>query len=183
MAPAAGQGGSERPFGRSPRMEAFSHRRAGAGRVVLAAALILGALSLAPSWAHILEAPPRLAWPLDLWRETTVFNAQFAWFAIVGGPVDLAAILAVALAALLTRGGPGYRPILAAAILYGVALAVWAVVVGRANAELAGWTPGPIPGDAAGTRWRWEGGHMAVGLLKLAAFGCLAAGLVGRRQG
>ena len=147
--------------------------RHGAGSA-LAAALVLAALSLAPSWAHILEAPPRLAWPLELWRETTVFNAQFAWFALAGGPIDLAAILAIAVAAWLLRGGRGGRPALLAAILYALALLAWSVIVSRANAELAAWVPGPLPADADAVRGRWEAGHVTVGLLKLAGFGCLA---------
>lgn len=57
--------------------------------------LLLGALSLGPSFAHVLEAPPRLfVWSPELWREATVFNGQFALFAKVGGPLDVATILA-----------------------------------------------------------------------------------------
>jgi hypothetical protein len=151
------------------------HRDGPAGRLAVTAALVLAALSLAPSWAHILEAPPRFAWPIELWRETTVFNAQFAWFAIVGGPIDLAAIAALAVAAWIRRGTRGFRALLAAAILYAFALAAWAAIAAPANADLATWAPGPMPDGAAGVRWRWEAGHIVVGLLKLAGFSNLAA--------
>ncbi|MEJ1937636.1 hypothetical protein WDZ92_46180 [Nostoc sp. NIES-2111] len=150
----------------------LSRRRAG---LALAAALVLGALSLAPSWAHILEAPPRLAWPLELWRETTVFNAQFAWFALAGGPIDLAAIVAMAAAAWVLRGGRGVGLAVVAAILYALALLAWFVIVSRANAQLATWVPGPMPEDAGAMRRQWEAGHITVGLLKLAGFGFLAS--------
>jgi hypothetical protein len=56
-------------------------------------AILVMALSLGPSFAHLLEAPPRLtAWPPELWREATVFHGQFAYFAIVGAPLDVGAI-------------------------------------------------------------------------------------------
>ena len=43
---------------------------------VLAAAV--AALSLGPSFAHMLESGPRLyVWSPELWREATVFNQQF----------------------------------------------------------------------------------------------------------
>jgi hypothetical protein len=148
-------------------------RRAGRD-LALAIALVLAALSLAPSWAHILEAPPRLAWPLELWRETTVFNAQFAWFALLGGPVDISAIIATAVAAWLLRRSPGGRPAAIAAILYALALLAWFAIVVRANKELATWVPGPMPEGADAVRRWWEAGHIVVGLLKLAGFGSLA---------
>ena len=52
--------------------------------------LTLAALSLGPSFAHVLEAPPRLTiWSPELWREATVFNGQFQLFATIGGPLRI----------------------------------------------------------------------------------------------
>ena len=52
--------------------------------------LLAMALSLGPSFAHLLEAPPRLTvWPPELWREATVFNGQFVYFAVLGAPLDV----------------------------------------------------------------------------------------------
>jgi hypothetical protein len=57
--------------------------------------LVLAALSLGPSYAHVLEALPRLTvWPAELWRDATVFHRQFEWYALIGAPVDIAAIIA-----------------------------------------------------------------------------------------
>ena len=65
--------------------------------ILCLASLLTTALSLAPSFAHVLEAPPRLlVWSPELWRETTVFNGQFQLFALVGAPIDLAAIVLTA---------------------------------------------------------------------------------------
>ena len=80
---------------------------------------IVAALSLGPSFAHVLEAAPRLSvWSRELWRETTVFNAQFWLFAAVGAPLDLAAIaLPAILAVMLRKERPAFRFALATAVL------------------------------------------------------------------
>ncbi|TIP64829.1 MAG: DUF1772 domain-containing protein, partial [Mesorhizobium sp.] len=69
---------------------------------ILAAAV--AALSLGPSFAHVLESAPRLTkWSPSLWREATVFNAQFQLFAVIGASLDLAAIGCPVLLAWLLR--------------------------------------------------------------------------------
>lgn len=53
------------------------------------AALLITALSLGPSFAHVLEAPPRLeAWPPQLWIDATVFHGQYVVFGALGAPLD-----------------------------------------------------------------------------------------------
>jgi hypothetical protein len=147
----------------------------GVARVLPVLALVLGALDLAPSLAHVLEAPPRLwVWPLDLWREATVFNGQFAVFGLLGAPLELSAIVASAALAWSLRAKRGGRTAAFAAALFGLALVAWVGLVAPANAVLAGWTPGPLPPDAADTRLRWEAGHMVCAALKAAAFVLLA---------
>ena len=67
-------------------------------------AAVVAALSLGPSFAHVLEAAPRLTvWPPELWRETTVFNRQFEFFAIVGAPLDVGVIIVLAVLTWLRR--------------------------------------------------------------------------------
>lgn len=145
---------------------------------------IVAALSLGPSFTHVLEAPPRLAWPPDLWRETAVFNAQFWLFAAIGAPLDIAAILCPGvLSGLLWHDTPALRFALAATVLYALALAAWFVLVNPANAVLATWMPGPIPADFDAVRLRWETGHMIVAAFKLAGFLSLAFALLSIRRG
>jgi hypothetical protein len=141
-----------------------------AGLAVLV--LIVAALSLGPSFAHVLEAPPRLTtWSPELWRETTAFNGQFTLFATIGSPLDVGAILLAGIFAwLVWRERPAGRFALAAAVLFAAALAVWASIVAPTNAVLATWRPGPIPADFTGVRDQWEGGQIAVAGLKLAGF-------------
>jgi hypothetical protein len=146
----------------------------------------VAALSLGPSFAHVLEAGPRLTvWTPELWREATVFNAQFEWFAIIGAPLDSGVIVVLAiLAFLLRRDKAAGRLAAAATLLYGAALATWFLWVAPANAVLATWRPGPIPADFAAVRLRWETGHMAVAALKFIGFlAAISALLAIRRPG
>jgi len=138
--------------------------------------LLLAALSLAPSYAHLLEAPPRVqAWPARLWIEATVLHGQFVMFRNVGGPIDVAAVLVLAALAVLERRSRRFAWTLAAAVLFAAALGVWLAVVAPANGVLATWRDAP-PTAAAfeAVRSRWEGGHAACAALKLGGFLALA---------
>lgn len=141
-------------------------------RIWTLVALTVAALSLGPSFAHVLEAPPRLAvWSPELWREATVFNGQFRLFAVVGAPLDLGIIPVLGVLAYLLRHEPDrLRFALAGAVLFALALAAWIALVAPANAILATWQPGPIPVDFHEVRNRWETGHMTVAALKLMGF-------------
>ncbi|MBP1884602.1 DUF1772 domain-containing protein [Sinorhizobium mexicanum] len=133
--------------------------------------LLLTALSLGPSFAHVLEAPPRLSvWSPELWREATVFNGQFELFARIGGPLDIAAILVAALLTYLLAGERlAFWFGLAGTCLLTLGLVAWFTLVAPVNAILATWTPGPIPTDFASIRLRWETGHVVVATAKLLA--------------
>ena len=141
-----------------------------------AALLTLAALSLGLSFAHALEAPPRLRnWPPDLWRETTVFHGQYALFGALGGPIEIATvILALIAAAVAIRGGEGRVEAVVGAMLFVAALVVWLAVVNRANGVMATWRPGPLPVDFAAIQRRWETGHIVMAGLKLLGFLSLA---------
>jgi hypothetical protein len=147
---------------------------------------LVAAFSFGPSFAHVLEAWPRLrTWSPDLWREATVFNGQFTLFHFVGGPLDIAAIVLIAaLAFLLRQNGTAALVAGAASAFYALALLLWFTLVSPANHVLATWTPGAIPPDFNAVRWRWETGHMAVASAKLfgLALVLLALMLAGRAQ-
>lgn len=144
----------------------------------------IAALSLGPSFAHVLESIPRLTqWSPELWRETTVFNAQFWMFAVVGAPLDLAAIACpVVLAWLLRYDRFALRFALAGAVLYAVSLVAWFAIVKPANDVLATWTPGPIPQDFDAIRLRWETGHMIIAGIKLAGLVSLTLALLSTKR-
>ncbi len=142
---------------------------------------LVAALSLGPSFAHVLEAGPRLReWPPELWREATVFHGQFRLFALVGAPLDILAVaLPAGLAFALKAAGRPMRWAALAALLYGAALISWFLLVAPANAVLASWTPGPLPADFPAVRWRWESGHMVVAALKALGLIALLTSLAG----
>ncbi|PBC08025.1 hypothetical protein [Mesorhizobium sp. WSM3859] len=145
----------------------------------------VAALSLGPSFAHTLESLPRLMkWSPALWRETTVFNAQFQLFLLIGAPLDIAAIVCPAVLVWMLRDeASAFWFLLAATLLYALALVLWTVLVKPANDILATWTPGPIPENFDTVRLRWETGHMAVTAAKVLGFISLCFGLLGVRHG
>jgi hypothetical protein len=144
-------------------------------------ALVLAALSFGPSFAHLLEAPPRLEWSPALWREATVFNGQFRYFAIVGAPVELATIVVTtAHAWLLRRERSVFGFAAAGAALFIFSLITWFFWVQQANLVLADWVPGPIPPDFESIRVRWESGHIVIATIKLAALALIVLSVVAR---
>ncbi|HYG87072.1 MAG TPA: hypothetical protein VD978_12500 [Azospirillum sp.] len=148
-------------------------------------ALVVTALSLGPSFAHVLEALPRLTvWSPELWRETTVFNGQFRLFAVIGGPLDVGAILVTAVLAYLMRDDRrSFWCALAGAVFFAASLAIWFAWVAPVNTVLATWKPGPIPEDFHAIRNRWETGHMVVASVKLAGFIATALSVLLSRSG
>jgi len=140
----------------------------------------VAALSLGPSFAHVLESLPRLTrWSPELWRETTVLNAQFWLFAAVGAPLDLAALVCPAiLAGMLRNDRPALWYAIGAVVLYAAALIAWVVLVRPMNNILATWTPGPIPENFEAVRRQWEVGHMVVAGIKTLGFVSLICGLL-----
>lgn len=147
--------------------------------------VLVMALSLGPSFSHLLEAPPRLTvWSPELWREATVFNGQFYLFAVVGGPIDVGAVVTGAVLAFLLRGDrPAFGFALAAALLYAAALVTWFSVVAPANALLATWEPGPIPQNFEAVRNRWETGHIVMTAIKFAGFAAVVTAVLVMRRG
>ena len=106
-------------------------------------ALLAMALSFGPSFAHLLEAPPRLTvWSPELWPEATVLNGQFVYFAIVGAPLDIGSILLGAVVTVAIRHKrPAFWLAMAATTLYATSLATWFAIVAPMNAILAQWGP------------------------------------------
>ncbi|MEI9408264.1 DUF1772 domain-containing protein [Mesorhizobium salmacidum] len=145
----------------------------------------IAALSLGPSFAHVLESAPRLTqWSPALWREATVFNGQFLLFAIIGAPLDVAAVACPGLLAwLLREDRPAAWFALGATLLYALSLVLWFVLVKPANNVLATWVPGPIPDNFEAIRLRWETGHMAVTAAKAVGFVSLVVALLSIGRG
>jgi hypothetical protein len=146
---------------------------------------LIASLSFGPSFAHVLEAIPRLkVWSPELWREATVFNGQFQYFLVVGAPLDMLAIAAPLSLAFLVRVNFTAALVAGAgAAFFALALALWFLLVSPANQVMATWTPGPIPTDFDAVRWRWETGHMAVASAKLIGLAFVLFALILIRRG
>ncbi len=143
-------------------------------------ALVLAALTLGMGFAHLMQLPARMAWDQYLWVGSTVHGGLYATFGTWGALIELATVVALALVAYFVRehNRPGYRLVLAAAILFGLAVVLWWVVIYPVNVELAKWVNGPVPADWASYRARWEWGHAVISLVELVGFGALAASVL-----
>jgi hypothetical protein len=144
----------------------------------------LSALTLGLTWAHVLELPQRLGYDAELWTSLTEPNALYRYFGVIGGPIEVAAVIGtIALAAALRRQHLAGRLALVAAVLHAAALAVWVTVVAPANAEIGTWSASGIPADWTSWRDRWETGHAAsFGLLLLGFVVLVLALLAEQRQ-
>ncbi len=160
----------------------MSKTQVGAGAIGLRlVSILLPALSLGLSFAHVLEMPPRLRWPAELWMATTTFGGLYWLLGRVGAAIDTGAIAAgFALAWTLRPGRVAFQFALLGAVLLAAALGLWAVLVAPANAAMAGWTPRMVPAEFAAVRDRWESGHAVVAGAKLGGFLSLLLGLLGR---
>ena len=149
------------------------------GRVLLRAtrfiAIMLAALTLGLSFCHLMQLPSRLGWDQYLWVGSTVQGGLYAMFGSIGAVIFVATVIALALLAYFTREHvrPGFGLALSAALLFGLALVLWWVLVYPVNVELAKWVNGPVPADWTDYRARWEWGHAIIAAVELIGFGTL----------
>jgi hypothetical protein len=117
-----------------------------------------------------------------LWTDLTRPNALYRYFGIVGGPLEIAAVIGAAVIAVaLRRAHPASaaaRLALAAALLHAAALVIWLAVVAPANVEIGRWAASGIPPDWERWRMRWESGHGASFVVLLCGFSLLVAALL-----
>lgn len=141
-----------------------------------AAILLLAALSMALSFAHLMELAPRLRWDPALWMATTNFGGLYYVFGTVGAVIDMAAIVGAATLTLLSRRQPAaFGLALCGTILLGAGLTAWFAFVAPANAVMTTWSPGVVPADFIAVRDRWEHSHAAIAVIKIAGFVALTA--------
>lgn len=147
---------------------------------VWAVALCLAALTLGMTFAHTLELAPKMSYGPQLW--TRINQSLYPYFAFVGGPVEVAnAILLALLAARAYRARAPLLPIMVAAGGFAAALLVWFTVVNPANGEIASWSARAVPVSWEAWRARWEFGHAARFALMLAGYVGLVKAALDRR--
>jgi hypothetical protein len=138
------------------------------------AALVLTALGLTMGAAHALELPQKLAYTPELY--SAVNSTLYRYFGIVGGVIQVAALVSVVLLAFRLRGSLCAGGVIGAAVLLAVSLVVWAVLVQSVNSQVArafAEAPDTLVALWARRRPQWEYGHLAAFLAWLAGFGVL----------
>jgi hypothetical protein len=149
-------------------------------RTVRFISVMLAALTLGMGFCHLMQLPSRLGWDQYLWVGSTVQGGLYAMFGSVGAVIFVATVIALALLAYFTRehGRPGFGLALSAALLFGLALVLWWVLVYPVNVELAKWVNGPVPADWIDYRARWEWGHAIIAAVELSGFAALIAAVL-----
>lgn len=142
--------------------------------------LVLAALALTTTSAHVLELPAKLRYDAAFY--TAVNGTLYRQFATVGVGYCLGVITAACGLAVRTRREPGVRWwALAGASCFVLWLASWAALVAPVNARVAAalrTAPADVPALWLELRGRWEYGHAAGFVLQLLGFTALAVSVV-----
>jgi hypothetical protein len=141
--------------------------------------LLLAALGLIMGGAHLLELPARLQYEPPLYMQVT--STLYLYFGLVGGPIQVFALLSAAALVWLVRARPAFRSTLAGVLCLGLSLLLWFLLVQPVNATWADALRAG-PADAvqayAQLRGRWEYGHVAAFVAWLAGFVSLLRGVL-----
>lgn len=137
------------------------------------AALVLSALTVGMAFAHTLEAPQKFGYGASRW--TVLTQTLYRYFAVVGGPIEVAnLVVLILLGVVVRRRRSGAALLVFAAVgCFAAALAVWAVVVQPVNAHVASWSASAVPADWRVWRGRWEYGHVGRFVLMIVGYGLL----------
>jgi hypothetical protein len=140
--------------------------------------LVLAALAIAAPFAHLLELPVRRGYDPALFVAVT--HTLYFYFAVVGGAIEVGAVLAAVIyAALLLRSrtapAAARRWALVGAACPVLAHALFWILIAPVNLEFATWTPGAVPEDWTRFRDQWEFTHAARAGLFIAGFCALLA--------
>jgi len=141
-------------------------------------AIVLTALALVPTGAHLLEMPNKIGLERD--QYFVVQNIYRGWALL--GTVLVAALLANALLALRLRHQPWpFALALAAALALAVTLITLFLWTYPANVATDNWTA--IPADWERLRWQWERTHALNAVITFAGFcAVVLAVLTGRDE-
>lgn len=142
--------------------------------------LLLTALALTMTSAHLLELPQKMGYDPQLYA--AVNTTMYRYFAIVGGVYQIGSILAAAVLVFLVRHrGPAFRWTLAGALAAVLGFVSWLALVAPANAQVAQaltQAPDTVPAVWHALRDRWEYGHATGFVLQLIGFSALLASLL-----
>lgn len=135
--------------------------------------LLLAALTMGLTFAHTLEALPKLRWDgaLYLAVQTNLYHL----FGNVGAATEVGAIVAAFVLVFLVRHQPSaFRWTLAGAGLFFLSLTVWFLFGASVNAQTGAWqVTGILPPDWTDWRNQWEAAQAVSFGLHLLGFGAL----------
>jgi hypothetical protein len=135
-------------------------------------AVALAALTMGLAFAHTLELPHKLAYDAATW--TQLQHSLYRYVAVIGGPLEVATVVAAVVFAVRARGLRGGRLAVVGAVCFVLALGWWFAVVNTANAEVGGWAVDGVPSDWRRWRAQWELGHAGQFVVTFAGFLALA---------
>jgi hypothetical protein len=125
-------------------------------------ALSLTALGLAPGASHLMQLPVKMGYTAEMY--TAVTSTLYSWYGLVGGVIQVAAFVSVAVLAFRAWRLPGGGLAAASAAALLASLLLWGFVVGPVNAAWMGaanLSPEQFAVVHDGMRARWEYGHVA----------------------
>lgn len=138
-------------------------------------AILLAALSLSLTSAHVLELPQKMVYDAQMYA--AVNTTLYRYFAIVGGVYTVGAIVAaLVLTCQVRRHRSSFRWTLAGAFCLLLAFATWLVIVAPVNSTIADAlrvAPQSVPTLWMELRARWEYGHAVGFIITLIGFGTL----------
>lgn len=142
--------------------------------------LVLAALGLTMTSAHVLEMPQKMAYSAELYA--AVNTTLYRYFAIVGGTYQIGGIVAAwIMSALLKRRRLRFRWALAGATLLLLSFVSWLVLVEPVNRQIAAAianAPQTVPMLWQVLRNRWEYGHATGFVLHLLGFCALVMSVI-----
>lgn len=127
-------------------------------KVVRFLSLLLVALTLGMTFAHVMEIPGKLRLDGATWL--TVQHNLYIAFGVIGAAIEVLGIaLTWTLVLMVRRRRPAVWWTLAAAICVSAGLVDWFLLVAPMNAALNAWTPETLPAGWTRYRDQWETGH------------------------
>jgi hypothetical protein len=142
--------------------------------------LVLAALALSLTSAHVLEMPQKMGYDAELYA--AVNTTMYRYFAVVGGVYSMGAVLAaVVLTFLVRRRRRALVWTASGAALYLLWFVSWLTLVAPVNGQVASaleTAPGSVPGLWASLRARWEYGHAVGFALELLGFCALVVSVL-----
>ena len=142
--------------------------------------ILLAALALTMTSAHVLELPQKMTYDANLYA--AVNGTLYRYFAIVGGVYEVGSIIAaIVLAVLVRRRSGAHRWAVLGAICLIAGFLSWVALVAPVNAHIAGAmrnAPATVPTLWTSLRDRWEYGHATGFVLQLLGFSSLLVSMI-----